>query len=171
MDILTTVQKLQEAEIERVSQPKSLFEKRCTRFQEEVETEKYVLKTYEIISEEDAEVGEAGERGYVDESGNHFEQYPNDEVGDDPPRITFEIDEYDIEDGITIADKVGKFLEREGVTESSSSPWSPGSWFSTEGEIEDYRTGDRTIYSYHLYGFTPEEEEQIARIALGRWFR
>lgn len=170
MDILTTVQKLQEAEIERVSQPKSLFEKRCTRFQEEVETEKYVLKTYEIISEEDAEVGEAGERGYADESGNHFETYPEDIAGDDLPRITFEIDEYDIEDGITIADKVGKFLEREGVTESSSSPWSPGSWFSTEG-IEDYRTGDRTIYSYHLYGFTPEEEEQIARIALGRWFR
>ena len=170
MDILTTVQKLQEAEIERVSQPKSLFEKRCTRFQEEIETEKYVLKTYEIISYEDAEVGEAGERGYADESGNHFETYPEDIAGDDLPRITFEIDEYDIEDGITIADKVGKFLEREGVTESSSSPWSPGSWFSTEG-IEDYRTGDRTIYSYHLYGFTPEEEEQIARIALGRWFR
>lgn len=155
-----TVLKLQEVKRVRVSEPKSLFETSCRRFTENTESDKYILMTYEIVTEESAEYGDVAERGWSDENHNHYETYPEDIQGEEePPHIEFELDEFDIEEGLTIVDKVVEFLKKEYVTEASNYPFSPGSWYTAYGEDND----DTVNYSYHLYGFTPEEEMEIAQ--------
>lgn len=69
-------------------------------------------------------------------------------------------EEDEIADGITVVDKAAKFLCDEGVSETSSYPFGVGDWYSTEFSI-DYATGEETAYSYHLEGFTDDEEEKI----------
>jgi hypothetical protein len=83
------------------------------------------------------------EHGFEDEEGEEFE-----------------IDEFDRDDGIDLATKVAKWLRNKGVIEGSSSHFHPGIWYTSEGDI-NYRTGAETQRSFHLEGFTPEEEEAI----------
>lgn len=102
-----------------------------------------ILVTYEIITPESAEEGDAAERGWVDDEGSSMEP-----------------DEYDLEEGITAVDNAVKFLCHDGATEASSYPFSVGTWYTTEGD-PDYRTGETEYHSYHLKDFTPEEERVI----------
>lgn len=83
------------------------------------------------------------EHGYEDEEGEEFE-----------------IDEFDRNDGIDLAAKVSRWLRDKGVIEASSSDFHPGVWYSSEGE-QDMHTGANTTRSFHLEGFTPEEEQNI----------
>jgi hypothetical protein len=101
-----------------------------------------ILVTYEIITSESADEGDAAERGWVDDEGSSMEP-----------------DEYD-EEGITAVDKAIKFLCHDGATEASSYPFSVGTWYTTEGD-PDYRTGETEYHGYHLKDFTPEEEHAI----------
>jgi hypothetical protein len=86
------------------------------------------------------------EHGWIDEEG-----------------VDMEPDEYDREEGLTAVDKAVKFLEREGVMEASSSAFHPGVWYSTEYSVTDYSTGEEEQRSYHLKGFTPDEEREVHR--------
>ncbi len=124
-----------------------------------------IVRTYSIVTEESAQDGDFAENGWADFSGN---QFPIDH--DKPGTIHFDLsiighdctpDEYDVEDGRTAVDNAVKFLEDDCyVSESSSSHFDVGAWYSASPE-SDYSTGDETTYNYHLEGFTPEQEEQI----------
>jgi hypothetical protein len=85
----------------------------------------------------------AEEHGFEDEEGEEFE-----------------IDEFDREDEIDLATKVAAWLRDKGVSSGSSSHFHPGIWYTGEGET-DYRSGAETQRSYHLEGFTPDEEKDI----------
>lgn len=108
--------------------------------------------TYEIITPESAEDGDA-ERGWENEEG-----------------VVMEADEDDIaEAGVyasgetrAYADAAVDFLENAGVTEYSSSPGTgdDGGWYTEYGD-QDMHTGNYENHSYHLEGFTDEELRDI----------
>lgn len=108
----------------------------------------HIVSYYETYTPEDVEVGDAGERGDLDD-------------------VTIELDEYDIEEGLTVVDLAVKYLKECGAYEPSSMPFSVGTWYSTEAS-EDYRTGNNTIESYHLKGFSPDQQKQIYKLIVGR---
>ena len=92
------------------------------------------------------------EHGWIDEEG-----------------VDMEPDEDDREEGFTAVDKAVKFLKTEGVMEASSTAFHPGVWYSTEWSVTDYGTGEEEERSYHLKGFTPDEERDIYRaLKMGR---
>ncbi len=99
-------------------------------------------------------------RGDSDDSDDYEEEHGwIDEEG-----VEFEPDESDIEDGMTesesIVTQAEKFLEDEGAVHASSSHFHPGVWYTTEYE-QDFRTGTDEERSFHLKGFSPEEEAEI----------
>lgn len=84
-------------------------------------------------------------------------------------RITYDIvtpesaeqgDVFDREEGITVVDKTVEYLLDNGATMPSSSSFSPGNWYSSEGDT-DMQTGGNTTRSFHLIGYSPEEEEAV----------
>jgi hypothetical protein len=87
------------------------------------------------------------EHGWIDEEG-----------------VEFEPDENDIEDGMTESESIVaqaiKFLEDEGAAHASSSHFHPGVWYTTESE-QDFRTGENEERSFHLDGFSNEEQAEI----------
>jgi hypothetical protein len=85
--------------------------------------------TYEVVTPESAEEGDAAERGWIDEDGT----------------------DYTVEDAIQLLQ--GK--------EPSSSHFHPGVWYSDiDGDV-DLRTGAETRQSYHLDGFSEDEQRAI----------
>ena len=110
---------------------------------EEPKDNKRIAISYEIITPESAEHGDAEERGWIDEEG-----------------VDITPDKFDIEDGLSAASKAVNFLRDEGVVEASSSQFHPGVWYIGQ-DIPNYKTGATEIRSYHLKGFTPEEEKII----------
>lgn len=95
-------------------------------------------------------LGDGEDADYDEEHG--FE----DEEGQD-----VEVDEFDREDGLDVADVAAKWLLDKGANyEASSSHFHPGIWYSAQPE-GDFATASETTYSFHLEGFTPEEEEKI----------
>lgn len=105
---------------------------------------KRIAITFETITPESAEQGDAADRGWIDEDG--VEMTP---------------DEYDREEGITAVDKAVKFLKYEGASEPSSSHFYEGVWYTAYETDTDYSTGETTNKSYHLKGFTKAEQEAI----------
>lgn len=109
--------------------------------------------TYEIITHESAEDGEAAERGWIDEEGVD---------------LTVEPDDLDWMDDITNA---VDFLMDAGAWEPSSSPGSIGlhGWFTADGYNHDLRTGATENRSFHPVGYSEAELEEItARVLKGR---
>jgi hypothetical protein len=103
-----------------------------------------VKTTYEIITPESSEAGDAEERGWIDEEGETFES---------------------VED-------VVRFLQDNGANEPSSSSFNPGVWYTHYGDY-DYSTrqmerGEVENRSYHLYNFTPEQEEEVFNQMTGK---
>ena len=96
--------------------------------------------TYSKTTPESAEAGEFSDTGWVDEEGQTFES---------------------VEDVVS-------FLKQEGVSQCSSSPWSPGSWYETESSTSDFETGEEEVRGYHLYNVTPEQEQAIYQGVMGR---
>jgi len=72
-----------------------------------------------------------------------------------------EPDEYDKEEGLTCVDLAVKFLQHEGAIHASSTQFHSGVWYSTEFSVIDYSNGTEEERSFHLYGFTEEEERAI----------
>jgi len=101
-----------------------------------------IRTSYSVTTPESAADGDYAETGWHDEEG-----------------VTFELDEFDIEDGLTLADIVIKWLHSNGAYEASSSQFHPGVWYTSHSE--DYTDGSDTEYNYHLYDFTPEDEAEI----------
>lgn len=111
---------------------------------ENINTEKLIKITFSTIIPESAKIGDFEETGFYNEDG-----------------VVFELDEYDIEDKITIVDKVVTYLKSNGANLPSSSHSHGGVWYSTEYQIDDYSTGEEIQYSYHLCNFTDDEQQQI----------
>lgn len=103
-----------------------------------------ILITYEIVTPESAEEGDAEERGWIDEDG-----------------VSMKPDKYDTQDGITAVDKAIKFLKHEYATDASSSRFNEGTWYTNYEYSQDYSTGAVESRSYHLKGFTEAEERAI----------
>lgn len=97
---------------------------------------KRIAVSYETWSEEDVDDGDTDNRGWEDEEGVDF-------TDEDEP----------VKEAIS-------FLKEKGATNASSSHFGKGVWYSSEDDV-DMKTGDRTIYSYHLYGWTKDEEQKI----------
>jgi thioredoxin reductase (NADPH) len=90
------------------------------------------------------------------------DEYPDEEHGwIDEEGTDMEPDEHDKSDGLTAVSKAVRFLKNEGAIEASSSHFNPGVWYSTEYQTIDYGTGTDEQRSFHLKGFTIEEEKEI----------
>lgn len=100
-----------------------------------------IVSYYEIYTPGDVAFGDASERGELDD-------------------VTLELDDYDREEGFGWADKAAEYLLDEGISEASSSWFHPGIWYTYYGDA-DYRTGDQENRSYHLKGFTEEEQRDV----------
>jgi len=112
------------------------------KMNENVETtDKLIKTTYQTITPESAEKGDFEDQGWEDEEGKSMTP-----------------DEYDIEEGITAVDKTVEFLRNNGASEESNI-----TTYSTVDPERNYKTGAEKYYSFHLYGFTPEEEIEISK--------
>ena len=107
-----------------------------------------IRTTFEIITPESVEHGEAEETGWIDEEGESMEP-----------------DQYDLEEGLTAVDIAVAFLRRnigaEGMEASSSGPLSLNDWWTAYKYNLDYETGAVENRSYHPVGFTAEEINEI----------
>ncbi len=104
--------------------------------------DKKILTTYEkIIPEEDGR-----ETGFYDEEGESM--IP---------------DSFD-EEGVTVVDKSVEFLRKHYAHETSGSHFNKGVWYTTTEPDVNYSSGEDTYYSYHLDGFTEDEEFEIFKI-------
>lgn len=102
-----------------------------------------IRESFTLYTPESVERGDAAEHGWIDEDG--VEMTP---------------DEYDAEEGLTAVDKAVKHLRSEGATEASASHFHPGVWYLSMHD-PDFRTGDQEERSFHLDGFTLEQERAI----------
>jgi hypothetical protein len=100
-------------------------------------------------------------RVYYQTVGNMDEDGSYDEECGEEGEIDCTPDEFDIEDGLTAVDLAVKALIDRGATIGSSSWYTYGFWYNTTGEKLNYRTGESTTYSFHLEGFSEQEEIQI----------
>lgn len=101
----------------------------------------HIIRTYEVERDADGDADEPDER----------------EVALDPdPDETF-------------VEQAVRLLRYDGAEfEASSSPtWSTGTWYMSEPQ-QDYRTGGYREKTFHLEGFTPEEEQAVYAQLMGR---
>lgn len=102
-----------------------------------------IIKTaFGIVTEESSMEGDAAEHGWIDEAG-HDCAVPDDNDED------------------TVVDIAVRFLRDNGACHASSSHFHPGMWYSTEAE-QDMYDGSYETRSFHLSGFTDEQEREIA---------
>jgi hypothetical protein len=62
------------------------------------------------------------------------------------------------DDDLSPAEQAAEVMQY--VVEASNDPWRPGSWYSEEAYIHPY-TGEREEKTYHLAGFTDNEQRVI----------
>lgn len=79
---------------------------------------------------------------------------PNAEHDED---IDIALDAIDRKEGLTVADLAAKVLKDAGARPSSSN-FHRGVWYETEWSVTDYSTGEEEQKTFHLKGFSPEEE-------------
>lgn len=101
-----------------------------------------IRTTYDIVTPESAENGEAAEQGWIDEEG-----------------ISMEPDEFDLDEGISVVDKTVQFLKKNGATEFSGNRFSP--WFTNHEYNHDYKSGAEESRSFHLVGYSDDELSEI----------
>ena len=119
-----------------------------------------ILETYEIWTPEDAEIGATDGQGWIDEEGYEiepdkydFEEFlEENELPEDTP-------DEEIRDSV-IAMLAADYLEDHYVDTGGAS-FSPGLSYTNYNYDEDYETGGKEQRSYHLEGFTPEQEKFI----------
>lgn len=93
-----------------------------------------------------------------DGSGNYQDEHGwVNETGEE-----FELDEFDREEGVTLASKIAEFLKRNGAVEPSSSHFHEGIWYTDYGETED--DGWVEQRSYHLVDIDPETQAEIFKL-------
>jgi hypothetical protein len=105
-----------------------------------------ILVSFTTYTPESIEDGDSADSGWVDEDG-----------------VDMTPDEYDRSSGITAVDKAVKLLKYDGAGQPSSSHFHRGTWYSTEADTTDYRTGESEERAFHLKGFTSTQEREIFR--------
>jgi hypothetical protein len=102
-----------------------------------------VAITYEMITPESAEEGLFADTGWIDEEG-----------------VSMQLDEWEVDEGTTLAEKTAKYLYDQGAWEPSSTWFHEGIWYTEYGE-SDFRTGEVENRSYHLRDFTEMEQGAV----------
>lgn len=102
-------------------------------------TNRRITSTYETWTPEDISFGDTDDKGFLDETGVSMEPDCDDE---------------------TAVDNAILFLQKHFVCHASASHFHPGVWYSDDGD-ENFETGARTTNSFHLKGFSVDEEKQI----------
>lgn len=105
--------------------------------------DKIIRTTYQIITPESAENGDYAEEGFEDEEGENM-------IPDD-----WEYEEK------TVVEKAVDFITDSGYVSPSNHPFMIDTWYSTITPEENYESNEEKYYSYHLYGFTKEEQKEI----------
>jgi hypothetical protein len=67
----------------------------------------------------------------------------------------------DLVAGVSSVQYATIFLRQAGAREPSSSFFHPGLWYEQLDDHYNYRTNETTRMSFHLKGFTPEQEKEI----------
>ena len=103
--------------------------------------------TYEIITPESAENGDAEERGFVLPASGFHLKVPIDEISDfDDSELIWDLRDAE------------QWLGRNGMEDS-------GRWFNTLDAETDYSTGTETYYSLHPSdNITPSSYQRLRRI-------
>lgn len=104
---------------------------------------KLIRTSYETWDEEAKEAGETDDKGWKDEKGEDWSK---------------DVDE-------TPAKDAGKWLKKKGVTPSSKTFVKGLTYSETNTDI---KSGEETILTYHLSGWTAEEEKEIYDIVTGK---
>ena len=110
-----------------------------------------IAVTFEIYEVAEDGEGEERERGWL--------HPPEDPIWVEP-------DEYDVGEGRTAVDEAVDYLRGEGATQASSSHFHGGVWYIHEGGMNVQ--GQVENNSYHLKGFTNEEELLVFQRITGR---
>lgn len=108
------------------------------------DTTRRIRISYALYTPESIANGDAEEHGWIDKEG-----------------VPIELDEFAIEDGLTITDVAARYLYDEWAIEPSGDPWHPGVWYIARRTEKLLAADCYTDYHYHLVGFTEEEERQI----------
>jgi hypothetical protein len=95
--------------------------------------------SYETWTPEDVEAGDTDDRGWIDEEGVLF---------------------IDGDADLSAVCQAIQFLRHAGAIHASATCFHPGVWYSTEPD-NDIHTGSETIKSYHLDGWTDDEQREI----------
>lgn len=113
-----------------------------------------IAQSFTTVTPESAEAGDYASRGWEDRDG-----------------APIEVTAYDIEEQrelesdtpVTdaIVEKAVEWLRDHGASETSSSKYHPGVWYSTEFEISDYSTGEERQEDFFLRNFTADEERRV----------
>lgn len=115
-----------------------------------------IKKTYEVVTPESAEQGDFAETGWEDEVGA--------EIAPDE----FDLEEHDGDESAAAVALAVKHIGR--CVEASDYPrCHPGhTWYTDSDPDRDYEDGSETRYSYHLKGFSADEEHAIYEALTGR---
>jgi len=107
-----------------------------------------ITVTYTVVAPESAEQGDYDDTGFT---GEVWEIEPTEDEIDDAGgfMLSAVVD--------LVADKIS------GVEASNYPDWRRGTWYTDTDADIDYRTGAETRKSYHLDGFTDDEEREIYR--------
>ena len=113
--------------------------------------------SYEVISPESSENGEAERSGWQDEQG--IEIVPDE----------YDVDEYDNYTAAVIA-LAAKFIGAIGAVEASCSEFGGYSriWYTSIDPEHNYQNGEETRYSYFLDEFSEVEQRGIYQQLTGR---
>jgi hypothetical protein len=117
---------------ESMSRAKSIFKRLC---EAEVGKKYTMSKTYEVITPESAEQGDAEERGF----------------------------EYEDKEFDTLWDMAREIREAGATEPSSSGPMTSHDWYSTVDPDRNYKTGEETYYSFHP-NVTDEEMKELNQL-------
>lgn len=116
---------------------------------------KQIFTSFSTVTPESAEQGDTAESGWYD-SGFRFNAMDKPEEGH-----SCEPDKWDIEDGLNAVDLAVKYLKDKCAWHPSASRFHKNIWYSAESCTEDYSSDESIEYSYHLEGFSEEEQEEI----------
>jgi hypothetical protein len=119
-----------------------------------------ILETYEIWTPEDKEIGATDDQGWIDEEGYEIEP---DDLDFRDYRREWEISEDTPDEEIyeeVVAQAAADYLEDHYV-DTAGFPFSPGLSYTNYDHDTNWETGGEEQRSYHLEGFTPEQEKFI----------
>lgn len=114
-----------------------------------------IRKSFEVVTPESAEQGDAAERGWEDEEGTAIDPDADD------------VEEYGDESVAAVALAVRHIGH---CVEASDAPTChPGhTWYTSADADVDYRTGAETRYSWFLDGFSDAEQLAVYAALMGR---